>query len=75
MTIHLFLANEALFKQWIVIYPINEKYWLNNEICLPIGHRTLTLKALNVKVNDNQLKQLVKEMDTDGSGMYKKISN
>jgi len=26
-------------------------------------------KALNVKVNDNQLKQLVSEMDSDGSGM------
>ena len=27
------------------------------------------LKALNVKVNDSQLKNLVTQMDTDGSGI------
>jgi Ca2+-binding EF-hand superfamily protein len=30
-------------------------------------------KALNVKVDNNQLKKLIKEMDSDGSGMYEKI--
>jgi len=30
---------------------------------------------LNVKLNDDQLKQLIKEIDLDGSGMYEKISN
>ncbi|CAF2860314.1 unnamed protein product [Rotaria sp. Silwood2] len=35
-----------------------------------ISHRELgnIFKALNVKVNDSQLKQLVNEMDTNGSG-------
>jgi hypothetical protein len=30
---------------------------------------------LNVKLNDDQLKQLIKEMDLDGSGMQEKILN
>jgi Ca2+-binding EF-hand superfamily protein len=29
-------------------------------------------KALNMKINDSQLKKLVTEMDTDGSGMHEK---
>jgi Ca2+-binding EF-hand superfamily protein len=31
-------------------------------------------KALNVKLHDHQLQELVKEMDSDGSGVYEKIS-
>jgi Ca2+-binding EF-hand superfamily protein len=40
-----------------------------------ISNRELdsVFKALNVKLNDDQLKQLIKEIDLDGSGMYEKI--
>ncbi|CAF0779092.1 unnamed protein product [Adineta steineri] len=31
------------------------------------------LKALNIKFDDNQLKQLVQNMDSNGSGLYIRI--